>query len=126
MYSRNEIKNALNATEVLEDNHFKKFVRDIREINSHMIFSAEGRDRVKEILYGDSFDEIIGSLFRLCVELEECKKSQPAYGLFKDIYSSDLLDDIKHIGLPGHRDIKSHKDRSDRLYEVIALLNLYR
>jgi hypothetical protein len=127
IYSREELGKAIATVYGTESAGFKIFSSAIRDINPQTLYSDEAVDIVRNILYNSEYyDDILAALFRIYVELNS-GGDKPVLELYNDLFSSELISDLHKIMLPKDRvNIKQRSDKTDKLLELIVLINIHK
>lgn len=129
MFTRKEIETAMSASKLYEDRTFINFIKEIRTLNTHMLYSNMAADAITTLLYDkELYDNVVSSLLVLYNELIQNREATNTQEIYKKFYESDILKDTKYVSI-GNKVIREtiDKDKSgiDIVMELIILLNIY-
>jgi len=118
--SRTTLCEAINTTKLNESPAFKELCGKLRELNRCMLFSKKTIGTVRDMMIEDGkLEYYINDLITLYayIAMDITCTATSITGVYRRLYSSYILSDIKDIGMPSHNLVEKGPDP---LYELLA------
>jgi len=127
MYTREEVARAMSTPSIAENVGFTEYVRRVREINPHTVFTKKARDHIIENLFDkEIFDDALSGIICLYIELEQGRGSTlTVLSCYNIIYSSKILTDTKDTCFDIDL-LPIDTKHENILYELLILINIYK
>jgi len=129
MFTRQEVERAMSDAKLYEDRSLVIFIKEIRNLNTHMLYSNMAIDAIKTLLYDkERYDNVVSSLLVLYNELIQNREATSTQDIYRNFYVSDILKDTKYVSIGDQvvrNAISKDKSNTDIVMELIILLNIY-